>query len=81
MMYQGGVIDDMTCDKRAHYVCEKTAYTGKVKTGSSPSWLNLLFLITFFDKDTKIQPRQYQHVKIMIVFYKTFEHRVKIWYQ
>ena len=29
-MYQGGSIDDVTCDKRSHYVCEMSAYQGKI---------------------------------------------------
>ncbi|KAL4231672.1 hypothetical protein ACF0H5_009251 [Mactra antiquata] len=38
VMYQGGSIDDVTCDKRAHYVCEMSAMQGHLNLGCG-SWL------------------------------------------
>ncbi|XP_045188661.2 macrophage mannose receptor 1-like [Mercenaria mercenaria] len=38
VMYQGGSIDDVTCDKRSHYVCEMTAFQGHLNLGCG-SWL------------------------------------------
>ena len=38
VMYQGGTIDDVSCDKRAHYVCEMSAFQGHLNLGCG-SWL------------------------------------------
>ncbi|KAH3785058.1 hypothetical protein DPMN_163141 [Dreissena polymorpha] len=38
VMYQDGSIDDVTCDKRAHYICGMSAFQGYVDLGCG-SWL------------------------------------------
>ena len=38
VMFQGGVISDKTCDKRAHYICEQSAFSGYFNFGCGP-WL------------------------------------------
>lgn len=38
VMYQGGSIEDVTCNKRTHYVCEMSAYQGHLNLGCG-SWL------------------------------------------
>lgn len=38
IMYQGGSIDDVTCDKRSHYICEMSAYQGHLNLGCG-SWI------------------------------------------
>ena len=38
VMFQSGVIGDKPCDKRAHYACEKSAFSGYFNLGCGP-WL------------------------------------------
>ncbi|XP_052773670.1 macrophage mannose receptor 1-like [Mya arenaria] len=38
VMYQGGSIDDVTCNKRAHYACEMSAFQGYLNLGCG-SWI------------------------------------------
>lgn len=59
VMYQGGAIDDMTCNKRAHYVCEKSAFSGYLNLGCGP-WLRAgssCYLISKGNRHTWSQAR------------------------